>query len=122
MKNIFGAILAGTILIGPSLEAVQPYESINTLPPVPYYMQDAYTILSLANSHSAQSDALNIKAGLICLSGVSEAIYKDILNWYNHVADNGVICGNNWNDVSVQRDVTQAAALLNVPVQVNANF
>jgi hypothetical protein len=74
------------------------------------------------SSHEA-AEALNVKADLISVVGGNDQliIYNDILGWYPHLSDTGVMCGNNWYDPSVQMGVTKAAMMLDVPVQVNDN-
>src|SRR5689334_8438771 len=49
------------------------------------------------NSREA-ADALNIQADFISVVGANDqdGIYRDILAWYTHLSDNGVLCGNNW--------------------------
>ncbi len=72
-------------------------------------------------SSSEAAISLNVKADLISLVGANDqqSIYNDILGWYPHLSDTGVMCGNNWYEPSVQIGVTKAALMLDVPVQVN---
>lgn len=67
--------------------------------------------------------ALNVKADFISIVGGNDAetIYKDILSWYPHLSDDGVICGNNWNDNSVEIGVTKAAESLDLTLKINDN-
>ena len=69
------------------------------------------------------AEALNIQADFISLVGANDqdTIYRDIVAWYTHLSNNGVICGNNWNDSSVQVGVTKAAATLEQTLHVNNN-
>jgi hypothetical protein len=189
--------IAGAILTGISLHAdlPQPYASIHNLPQTPYFVQDAYIIYSLVNTHNAAvvidvesqdggvarylaqqannltslkqiysvnmwqssdrtqkqlfqrflsnvilenttqliipvrmtsheaAESLNVQADLINLVGANDqvTIYNDILGWYPHLSDTGVICGNNWNEHSVQIGVTKAATILDVTVQISDN-
>jgi Methyltransferase domain len=64
--------------------------------------------------------ALNITADFISLVGGNDekGIYQDILAWYPHLSDTGVMCGNNWNDASVQIGVTKAASALDLTVKL----
>jgi hypothetical protein len=198
MKKCFRKIfMSGTILAGVSLYAdvPQPYASIHSLPQTPYFVQDGYTIYSLANTHNVgvvidvesqdggvarflaqqagnlpslkeiysvniwqsndpsqkhlfrrflsnvvqenttqliipirmcsheAAESLNVQADLINLVGANDqqTIYNDILCWYPHLSDTGVMCGNNWYEPSIQTGVTSAATMLNVSVQVNGN-
>lgn len=67
--------------------------------------------------------SLNITADFISIVGGNDAniIYKDILAWYQHLAPNGVLCGNNWYDNSVELGVTKAADALELTLHVNNN-
>jgi hypothetical protein len=69
------------------------------------------------------AESLNIQADFISVVGANDqdTIYRDIIAWYAHLSDNGVICGNNWNETSVQIGVTKAAAALEQTVVVNGN-
>jgi len=69
------------------------------------------------------AESLNIRADFISLVGGNDqkGIYQDILAWYPHLTNNGVISGNNWNDVSVQSGVIKAAQVLDLIVQVSGN-
>lgn len=74
------------------------------------------------SSHEA-AESLNVKADLISLVGANEqyTICNDILSWYPHLSDTGLLCGNNWDEDSVKAGVIKASMLLNVPVQINNN-
>lgn len=74
------------------------------------------------NSHEA-TESLNIQADFISLVGANDqqTIYNDILGWYPHLSNEGVMCGNNWYEPSVQIGVTKAAMMLGTSVQVNSN-
>jgi hypothetical protein len=69
------------------------------------------------------AEGLNVNADFISLVGGNDqqGIYNDILAWYPHLTDIGVMCGNNWNDTSVQIGVTRAASVLDLTVQLNGN-
>lgn len=66
---------------------------------------------------------LNIKADFISIVGGNDknTIYKDIVAWFPHLTDNGVICGNNWNENTVEVGVTKAAEALELQLHVNSN-
>lgn len=67
--------------------------------------------------------ALNIKADFISLIGANDEdqIYKDILAWYPHLSEGGVICGNNWSEHSIELGITKAASSLNLDLKINGN-
>ena len=81
-------------------------------------------IIPIRMSSQEAATTLNVKADLINLVGANDqqTIYNDILGWYAHLSDTGVMCGNNWYEPSVQIGVTQAAMALDVPVQINDNM
>ena len=74
------------------------------------------------NSLDAAS-ALNINADFISLVGGNDTdtIYKEILAWYPHLSDRGVMCGNNWYESSVQIGVTKAAKSLDLTLNISSN-
>ena len=78
-------------------------------------------IIPVRMSSNEAGESLNVKADLISLVGKNhqDIIYNDILIWYPHLSDTGVMCGNNWYEHSVQVGVTKAAMTLDVSVQVN---
>lgn len=67
--------------------------------------------------------ALNVQADFISLVGANDKdiIYRDILAWYPHLNNGGVICGNNWNESSIEVGVTRAAGALDATLQINNN-
>lgn len=198
MKKYLGKIImSSALLAGVSLYAdmPEPYASIHFLPQTPYYVQDAYVLYSLANTHNSAviidvesqdggvarylaqqagslpslqkiysvnlwqsndrsqkhlfrrflsnvaqeattgliipirmnsheaAESLYVKADLISLVGANDrdTIYNDIIGWFPHLSDSGVMCGNNWYEPSIQIGVTKAAMMLDVSVQVNNN-
>lgn len=70
------------------------------------------------------SKALNIKADLIYLDGAHDtaSVKEDILSWYPHLAERGLLCGDDWRWPSVQTAVIQCANQLNKKVIVLGNF
>ncbi len=69
------------------------------------------------------AESLNLQADFISLVGANDqqTIYNDILAWYPHLSDIGIMCGNNWHETSVQVGVTKAASTLDLTVHVNSN-
>jgi hypothetical protein len=201
-KSLSTLIAATTLLASTSIYGsnIEPYSSVKTLPQTPYYVQDAYTIYSLINTHGSvvvvdvesqdggvaryvaqqaanmptsnlptvqqifsvspwyscdpsqkhlfqrflsnvtqemttqmitpirmnsqeAAESLNITADFISLVGKnqSDSIYNDILAWAPHLSNNGVLCGNNWYDHSVQHGVSKAAVALDMTLQTNNN-
>jgi hypothetical protein len=84
----------------------------------------ANLIIPIRMSSKEAAAALNIKADFISLNGVSDQdrVYHDILTWYPHLSNVGILCGNNWNDICVQLGVIKAAAALHLTLQTNGNI
>lgn len=80
-------------------------------------------ITSIRMSSLEAASALNINADFISIVGGNseEGVYHDILSWYPHLSNIGVICGNNWNEISVQLGVVRAAAALNINLKISGN-
>lgn len=80
-------------------------------------------IIPIRMSSNEAAEGLNINADFISLVGGNDEkiIYRDILAWYPHLTDKGIIAGNNWNERSVQIGVTRAAQALDLNLNVNAN-
>lgn len=68
--------------------------------------------------------ALNIKADFIYIDASHETadVYQDILAWNDHLTQNGVICGDDWQWNSVRIAVEQAALKLNKMIFFQDNF
>lgn len=68
--------------------------------------------------------ALNVKADLIYLDGAhgTAEVYADILAWYPHLVEEGIMCGDDWPWPSVQLGVRLAAAELGKTVHGYGNF
>lgn len=80
-------------------------------------------IIPIRMNSSDAAWGLNIKADFISLVGANDKdiIYRDILAWYPHLADGGVICGNNWHESSVEIGVTKAAESLDLNLKLYNN-
>ncbi len=83
----------------------------------------ANMITPIRMSSQEAAESLNVQADFISLVGANDqqTIYNDILAWYPHLSDTGVMCGNNWHETSVQVGVTRAASTLDLNVQINSN-
>lgn len=70
------------------------------------------------------SKALNIQADLIYLDGAHDtpSVIEDIMNWYPHLNEGGLMCGDDWVWDSVQDAVIQCAIRLNKKVREQQNF
>lgn len=68
--------------------------------------------------------ALNVKADLIYIdaSHNTSSVIQDIMNWYPHLNENGILCGDDWLWRSVKKAVIHCAPLLNKKENVNHNF
>lgn len=83
----------------------------------------AELIVPIRMNSSDAASGLNLQADFISLVGGNDSntIYRDILAWYPHLNDNGIIGGDNWNETSVEVGVTNAAAALDVSLKINGN-
>lgn len=83
----------------------------------------ASLIIPIRMSSSDAAWGLNVKADFISIVGGNDKdiIYKDILAWYPHLTNGGVICGNNWNESSIEIGVTKAAEALDLTLKINSN-
>ncbi len=68
--------------------------------------------------------ALNVEGDLIYIdaSHEEEDVYNDIIAWYPHLAEEGIMCGDDWNAKSVQNGVTQASITLNLRIRFFDRF
>ena len=80
-------------------------------------------IVPIRMSSNEASDSMYVNADFISLVGANDldTIYNDIIGWFPRLSNNGVMCGNNWYEPSVQVGVTKAAVMLDVSLQVNNN-
>lgn len=80
-------------------------------------------IVPIRMSSSDAASGLNVKADFISLVGANDKdiIYRDILAWFPHLTDGGVLCGNNWLEPSIEIGVTKAAEALDLTLHVNNN-
>ncbi len=177
-----------------TLQAAQPYDSVQNLPATPYFVQDGYIFYDLINTHQSAvivdvesqdgsvaryiaqqapslsslqtifcvnswddtdtqrhnfqrflsnvkqensadaivpirmssleaAESLNVEADFISLVGSNDQyeIYNEILAWFPHLRDGGVIAGNNWNENAIQVGVTTAAQALNLHLRISGN-
>lgn len=70
------------------------------------------------------SKALNVKADLIYLDAAhdTKSVYEDILAWYPHLNEGGVLCGDDWAWSTVREGVLQAAEELKKEVVNHMTF
>lgn len=68
--------------------------------------------------------ALNVKADLIYIDAAhdTKSVLEDILAWYPHLNENGIMCGDDWTWQSVQAAVIQAADQLDKSIYSSGNF
>lgn len=67
---------------------------------------------------------LAIAADLIYIdaSHETEDVFADVMHWHPHLAQNGLICGDDWNYKSVQHAVLDAAFQLKAVVRFEGKF
>lgn len=68
--------------------------------------------------------ALNVKADLIYLDGAHDtaSVYQDIIGWYPHLKEGGIMCGDDWLWPTVQTAVIKGAKELNKSIYTSKNF
>lgn len=68
--------------------------------------------------------ALNLEADLIYLDAAHDtaSVRNDILHWYPHLSETGVLCGDDWYWDSVRVAVIECANILNMKVYNDENF
>lgn len=83
----------------------------------------AELIIPIRMTSNEAAWALDVQADFISLVGANDKdiIYRDILAWYPHLANGGVLCGNNWYENSVEIGVTKAAESLGLNLKLNNN-
>jgi hypothetical protein len=193
MKLLSSLSLTAWLCLSSQLTALpEPYNSVNTLPIIYYYVPDGYVLYSLATENSSsvivdvESDngsvarylaqqnipsvtkvysvslwaagnppeydryqrflsnviqegtaevivplrmssaeaasALNVSADLIYFGTFdSNTLYDEIAHWIGNLSDNGVLCGNNWNENAIKVAVVNAANDFNLNLGINSN-
>jgi hypothetical protein len=82
----------------------------------------AERIIPLRMSSEEAATALNVNADLIYFGSFdSNTLYNEITQWIAALSDNGVMCGNNWNDNSIKFAVVRAANDFNLDLGINGN-
>ncbi|MFV0339180.1 MAG: hypothetical protein ACK5MA_00915 [Parachlamydiaceae bacterium] len=51
----------------------------------------------------------------------SKTLYEEIAHWIGNLSDNGVLCGNNWNENAIKVAVANAANDFNLNLGINSN-
>ena len=70
------------------------------------------------------AEALNVKADLIYIdaSHDTKSVVEDILAWYPHLNEDGIMCGDDWKWASVRAAVNQVADQLGKSIYSSGNF
>lgn len=194
MRRQFRSLLMAALLcLGSQLSALpEPYDSVNTLPIVYYYVPDGYILYNLATENSSSvivdvestdgsvarylaqqnipsvtkiysvslwpagdppeydryqrflsnviqensaevivplrmssaeaAGALKVNADLIYFGSFdSDTLYDEITQWIANLSDNGVLCGNNWNENAIKVAVVNAANDFNLNLGIASN-
>lgn len=68
--------------------------------------------------------ALNLKADLIYIDGAHDikSVIEDVLAWYPHLNENGIMCGDDWSWPSVREGVIHCSIKLNRKICAIENF
>lgn len=80
------------------------------------------TPIRLPSLEAAQT--LPIRADLVYVDASHERadVYNDIMHWYPHLNEKGVMCGDDWNWESVKEGVIDAAFELKQETKTDDNF
>lgn len=81
----------------------------------------AERIIPLRMASYEASHAINVVAEVIYI-GTNPNLGTDILAWFPHLSSNGVICGHDWEDPSVEVSISQAATKLGCQIHSDGNF
>lgn len=82
----------------------------------------AEVIIPLRMSSDEAATALNVNADLIYFGSFdSDTLYSEITQWIAALSDNGVMCGNNWNENPIKYAVVKAANDYNLNLGINGN-
>jgi hypothetical protein len=82
----------------------------------------AEVVVPLRMSSAEAAAALNVNADLIYFGSFdSNTLYEEITHWIANLSDNGVLCGNNWNENAIKVAVVNAANDFNLNLGLNSN-
>lgn len=91
----------------------------------------AHKIIPVRMKTLEAAKALDIKADLIYVdaSHDEESVYQDIINWYDKLNEDGIMCGDDWiyadpitNIPGVQLGVKKAAKQLGLDIKTHGTF
>ncbi|WP_068469080.1 class I SAM-dependent methyltransferase [Candidatus Protochlamydia phocaeensis] len=74
----------------------------------------AHKIVPIRMESLEAAEALNVQADLIYLDAAHDtpSVYEDIMAWHPHLADHGILCGDDFDWESVRIAVIKTAAIL----------
>ncbi len=78
-------------------------------------------IVPIRMTTDAAAKFISVKADLLYVDAddSAEQIYQDIVTWYPHLNEGGIMCGNDWDKKSVSAGVTRAADKLGLSIVVD---
>ena len=81
----------------------------------------AKRVIPIRMSTDEASRALAVTADLIYVDSSRESnqVYRDLINWYPHLNDGGVMCGAEWREPKVKKGVMRAARELGLEVETD---
>jgi predicted O-methyltransferase YrrM len=81
-------------------------------------------IVPMRMTSEEAAEALNVKADLIYIDGAHDtpSVNKDIIYWFPHLTENGMMCGDDWTWPSVKAAVIKCADFLNKKVCTDEKF
>jgi predicted O-methyltransferase YrrM len=86
--------------------------------------QLTHKIVPIRMNSLEAAKALNVKADLIYIDAAhdTESVYQDIIAWYPHLEEGGIMCGDDWLWDSVRVAVIKASEQLNRSIEATGNF
>ncbi|MGK5593808.1 MAG: class I SAM-dependent methyltransferase [Parachlamydiaceae bacterium] len=84
----------------------------------------AHKIIPIRMLSLEAAKALNVKGDLIYIDACheEESVYNDLLAWYPHLKEDGILCGDDWYWESVRNGVIRAASKLKKQIFYEDNF
>lgn len=84
----------------------------------------AHIVVPVRMDSLVAASALDAKADLIYIDAAhtTDAVFQDIMHWYDHLKHGGIMCGDDWGWHSVRMGVFEAAKLLGMVIVTERNF
>jgi hypothetical protein len=116
----------------PSAKELEAYQTFKDLLPCLYQqflsnvihanLTDRIIPIRMESLEAAKG--LSISADLIYIDAAhsEEAVFADIVAWSEHLATDGILCGDDWNWIEVRKGVERGASFLGKDIRVSEGF